>query len=80
MKTIMLLVVNRDACPVRAPANGDWGPQVPTCEHPEREARAGDPWCPNGPNQREDDPNPALRPFPPRCPLRSSELLKPLGG
>lgn len=77
---IVLHVLSRSGCPHRAPPNGEWGPQVPTCAHPDRRSRGGDPWCPNGPNQRTDDiwrtfcgkliP---LRLFPRGCPLREGE-------
>jgi hypothetical protein len=83
-KTVMLLVVNRDACPVRRMPDpeGGWGPQVPCCEHPEREARGGDPWCPEiGPHRtdRSLDASYGTGPFPRTCPLQPFEVLKPLG-
>lgn len=74
---IALEVLSRDGCPHRRypDPEGGWGPQVPTCEHPDRRARRGDAWCPNDINQRADDPAPHLVDFPPRCPLRDGEIV-----
>ncbi len=83
MKTIFLIVANRNSCPVRqVPSReGGWGPQVPWCCHPEREARGGDSWCPDigpGRSDRSLDASYGTGPFPRTCPLQPFEVLKPL--
>lgn len=76
---IVTEVASRDDCPFRRfpDPEGGWGPQVPHCKHPRREQRGGDPWCPDAPNARDDDPTPELTAYPPKCPLRDIDVVSP---
>lgn len=74
-RVVLLVVEDRRGCPARKEPDpeGGWGPQVPTCEHPEQKARGGDYWCPDAVNElsvRFRDP------FPPTCPLRDGEAVR----
>lgn len=73
-RRLTMVVESREHCPVRAMPDpeGGWGPQVPNCEHPERAARGGEPWCPERGRHRTDrslDAEYGIGPFPKTCPL-----------
>ncbi len=75
MLRVTLKVRNRFECPFRKAADPECLGffSVSSCEHPKRKGRRGDPWCPDEPGSRTDDPTPQQTPFPPKCPLRDGD-------